>query len=58
MIDVNRYVVYMSQDEPYFIPTPGDSVGVVYPPLTAYEDVDALSESMRFYNVKAVVEYP
>ena len=57
IIDVVHYVVYMSPDAPFFLPVPGDSIGVGYPPETTFEDTNALLGSKRFYNVKAVIEH-
>jgi hypothetical protein len=55
-ITVSRYVVYMSLMNPRFIPTPGDSIGSVFPPDTTYMDLNALTLPKRFYNVKVVME--
>jgi uncharacterized delta-60 repeat protein len=55
-ITVTHYGVFMSLTDPRFIPTPADSIGVVFPPDTTYVDIDALTSSQRFYDVKAVSE--
>ena len=55
-ITIEYYVIYSSPDDPYFVPTSGDSIGYVTPPGTTFLDVDALTDPKRFYNVKAVVD--
>lgn len=53
-IDVSYYVVYRTENDPYFVPASGDSIGVVYPPTTNYLDTNALNQQKYFYNVKAI----
>jgi hypothetical protein len=55
-VEVSYYAVFMSPDNPYFVPTPADSIGTVIHPDTTFVDVNALLDPARFYNVKAVVE--
>ncbi len=55
-IEVTSYVVFVSPDDPYFIPTSLDSIGAVTPPDTTFLDYDAITNPIRFYNVKTVVE--
>jgi hypothetical protein len=55
-IAISYYNIYMSTDNPNFIPTPADSIDHVLPPSTNYLDTDAHSDIARFYNVKAIVE--
>jgi hypothetical protein len=54
-IMITEYIVYSSQN-PFFIPAPGDSIGVIFPPDSVFLHGDALSQNPRFYNVKAVIE--
>jgi hypothetical protein len=51
---VSHYTVYMSLHDPYFVPTAADSIGVVFPPDSAFVDTNALTDNVGFYNVRAV----
>ena len=55
-ITITYYVIYYSPDDPYFVPSSGDSIGYVTPPITTFIDSGAMINLKRFYNVKAVVE--
>jgi hypothetical protein len=55
-IAISYYSIYMSPDDPLFVPTSGDSIGYSSPMDTTYVDDGVLNDPMRFYNVRAVIE--
>jgi len=51
---VHHYVVYRNTS-PYFIPSPGDSIGIASAPETTFTDIGALAVAQSYYYlVKAV----
>lgn len=55
-IEISHYTIYRSLGDPYFLPTPEDSIGFVLHPESAYIDSSAVANPACFYNVKAVVD--